>query len=135
MIIIEIKICVNKRKTAHNKNMKILLNIFWGIPIGFINGFFGSGGGVCAVYILKKFLKVEDKKAHATAIGIILPLSCASLFMYSKGGFDLKTIFLCSSGGAIGGFLGAKFLSKIPKKWLKIAFGGVMILAGGRMVI
>lgn len=110
-------------------------NILWGIPIGLVNGFFGSGGGVFAVYILKKFLKVEDKKAHATAIGIILPLSCASLFMYSKGGFDFSLVLLCSMGGVVGGLIGAKALKKIPKKWLRIAFGAVMILAGGRMIL
>ncbi len=115
--------------------MKILKNILWGIPIGFTNGFFGSGGGVLAVLILKKILKVEEKKAHATAIGIILPLSIASLVMYSKGGWDFKTIVLCSLGGATGGLLGAKFLNKIPKKWLKIGFGVVMIISGGRMIL
>ena len=115
--------------------MKKIKNILWGIPIGLINGFFGSGGGVCAVYILKKFLKVEEKKAHATAIGIILPLSCASLLVYSRAGVDFKTILLCALGGVVGGFLGAKFLSKIPKKWLKAIFGGVMIIAGGRLIL
>ena len=62
--------------------MKNIKNILWGIPIGFVNGFFGSGGGVVAVYVLKRVFKLEDKKAHATALSIILPLSCASLFMY-----------------------------------------------------
>ena len=116
--------------------MKKIKNILWGIPIGFINGFFGSGGGVIAVLVLKKFLNTEAKKAHATALGIILPLSCASLIMYkSKTAVDIKLVILCAAGGCIGALLGAKFLSKIPKKWLKIGFGAVMILSGGRMLL
>lgn len=114
--------------------MKNIKNILWGIPIGFVNGFFGSGGGVVAVYVLKNILKVEDKKAHATALGIILPLSCASLFMYQKSEVDFKIVLLCAIGGSIGGIIGAKFLRKIPKKWLKIVFGLVMILSGLRMI-
>lgn len=115
--------------------MKNIKNILWGIPIGFINGFFGSGGGVAAVFVLKKFLNTEAKRAHATAISIILPLSCASLFMYTtKTQADFKTILLCAAGGCAGGFLGAKFLGKIPKKWLKILFGGVMIISALRMI-
>ena len=116
--------------------MKKLKNILWGLPIGFVNGFFGSGGGVIAVLVLKKFLKVEAKKAHATALSIILPLSCASLFIYkNKAQVDFKIIILCAIGGCIGGILGAKALNKIPKKWLKIIFGAVMIISGGRMIL
>ncbi len=115
--------------------MKNIKNILWGIPVGFVNGFFGSGGGVVAVYVLKKFLKVEDKKAHATALSIILPLSCASLFMYKNSEADFKLVLLCAVGGSIGSILGARLLSKIPKKWLKITFGAVMVLSGARMIL
>lgn len=115
--------------------MKNLKNILWGIPIGFVNGFFGSGGGVVAVYVLKKILKVEDKKAHATALSIILPLSCASLFMYKNSRADFKLVLLCAIGGSVGSILGAKFLSRIPKKWLQIGFGAVMVLSGVRMIL
>ncbi len=116
--------------------MKKIKNILWGIPIGFVNGFFGSGGGVIAVLILKKFLSTEDKKAHATTLGIILPLSCASLLVYNSGTkADLKLVVLCALGGCIGAVIGAKVLTKIPKKWLKIGFGIVMIFSGGRMIL
>lgn len=115
--------------------MKNLKNILWGIPIGFVNGFFGSGGGVVAVYVLKKILKVEDKKAHATALSIILPLSCASLFMYKSSQVDFKLVLLCAIGGSLGSILGARFLNRIPKKWLQIGFGTVMVLSGVRMIL
>lgn len=116
--------------------MNIIKNILWGIPIGFVNGFFGSGGGVVAVLVLKKILGVEARRAHATALGIILPLSCASLFVYgTKTKADLALVVLCAIGGSIGAVLGAKFLSRIPKKWLKILFGGVMIISGLRLVM
>lgn len=116
--------------------MNKLKAVLCGIPIGFINGFFGSGGGVCAVYVLEKMLKTEAKKAHATAIGIILPLSLASLCLYgTKTTPDWNLIILCSSGGMIGGVIGAKFLGKIPKRWLKMLFGIVMIISGVRMIL
>ena len=115
--------------------MKNLKNILWGIPIGFVNGFFGSGGGVVAVYVLKKILEVEDKKAHATALSIILPLSCASLFMYKSSQVDFKLVLLCAIGGSLGSILGARFLNRIPKKWLQIGFGAVMVLSGVRMIL
>ena len=115
--------------------MKNIKNILWGIPIGFVNGFFGSGGGVVAVYVLKRVFKLEDKKAHATALSIILPLSCASLFMYKGAKADFKLVLLCAIGGSVGSVIGAKFLNRIPKKWLKVSFGAVMILSGVRMIL
>lgn len=115
--------------------MKNLKKYLWGIPVGFVNGFFGSGGGVIAVLVLKKIFKSEDKNAHATALSIILPLSCASLFLYGKAKADIKIVILCAIGGAAGSILGAKFLNKIPKKWLKVGFGLVMIISGMRLVI
>ncbi|MBR5535769.1 MAG: sulfite exporter TauE/SafE family protein [Clostridia bacterium] len=110
-------------------------NILMGIPIGFVNGFFGSGGGVVAVYVLKKFLEVEDKKAHATALSIILPLSCASLFMYRNSPVNFTVVLYCSIGGALGSIIGAKFLRRIPKFKLQILFGVVMMISGLRMIL
>ena len=46
-----------------------------GLVTGFANGLFGSGGGTLVVPGMQKFLKVEQHKAHATAIAIILPLT------------------------------------------------------------
>ncbi|MGM9551428.1 MAG: sulfite exporter TauE/SafE family protein [Clostridia bacterium] len=116
--------------------MNYLKNILWGIPIGFANGFFGSGGGVLAVLVLKKFLNTDSKKAHATAISIILPLCVASLFVYtSKGDMKWQHVLLCSLGGCVGAFTGAKLMGKISDKWLKVIFGAVMIFSGVRMII
>lgn len=106
----------------------------WGLIIGFINGFFASGGGIIAVLVLKNIFKIEEKKAHATAISIILPLSVASIFVYGAGGFfDLPLVIKSSAGGIIGALVGAKLLSKLPKKYIRAGFGGVMIIAAIRM--
>ena len=116
--------------------MKAGKALLLGIPIGLINGFFGSGGGIAAVYVLKKFLDTEAKKAHATAISVILPLSAAGLLIYSRGvDTDLSLIIKLAIGGVAGGAIGAKLLTNIPKKWLKIGFGAVMAFAGVRMVL
>ena len=48
--------------------------IFSGGLTGFINGFFGGGGGMVCVPVLTGALKLSQKQAHATAIFFILPL-------------------------------------------------------------
>ncbi len=107
----------------------------WGAVIGFINGFFASGGGIAAVIIMEKALKIETKKAHASALAIILPLSAASLLVYGiRGYIDRGLILKASLGGMLGAVAGAKLLGMLPKKYIKIGFGVVMIAAGWRML-
>lgn len=107
---------------------------FIGAVIGFINGFLASGGGIAAVLFLEKVLKTETKKAHATAIAVILPLSLASVLVYGIGGYkDWSLVFKAAAGGMLGAALGAKILNRMPKKYIKTIFGVVMIIAGVRM--
>lgn len=115
--------------------MKKIKNILVGLGIGIINGMLGTGGGTIVVPYLEKN-EIEPKKAHATAISVILPISVISAFFYAKSGaVEFKpTLTLCLSGIA-GGIAGAKLLGKIPKKWLCIIFGISMLYMAVRMVI
>ena len=88
-----------------------------GIVTGFANGLFGSGGGTIVVPAMERFLHVEEHKAHATAIAIILPLS------------------VLSAGGLAGGLVGAKLLAKVSGLWLHRIFGAFMLAAAVRMML
>ena len=76
--------------------------------IGLVNGFFGGGGGMIAVPILEKIMKLESKEAHATAISIIFPLSLisASVYVFNNYVSSLPLIYV-SIGVVLGGILGA----------------------------
>ena len=107
-----------------------------GIVTGFANGLFGSGGGTVVVPGMQKFLKVEQHKAHATAIAIILPLTLISVIIYFKGvEADWSMIIWISVGGIVGGFIGAKLLNKISGTMLHKIFGIVMIAAVAMMIL
>ena len=110
-------------------------SLLWGIPIGFINGFFASGGGIIAVLVLQKFFKLDEKKAHATSIMIILPLTLAGMVIYSSSApvkFDIIT--KCALASAIGALLGAKLLSRLSGRFIRIGFGLVMIVASWKLI-
>lgn len=110
-------------------------NTIIGTITGFINGIFGSGGGTLLVPILNNILKVEEHKSHATALAIIVFLSSASSVVYlSKGTYDVNLTFKVACGSIIGGVVGAKLLSKVTGKFLRISFGSIMIIAALRMV-
>ena len=89
--------------------MKYIKYALCGIAIGLVNGVFASGGGVLAVLFLEKLCKLEKKKAHASAILVILPISIMSIFFYTKSGHaDFSLVIKASLGGILGGFAGAK---------------------------
>jgi uncharacterized membrane protein YfcA len=105
-----------------------------GAIIGFINGFFGGGGGMIAVPVLERVLKNKTKTAHATAILIILPLCIVSAIIYiASGYFELKSGLSAGGGVIIGGILGAVLLSKLNNKVIRIIFAAVMTLVGLKM--
>ncbi|MCL2840830.1 MAG: sulfite exporter TauE/SafE family protein [Defluviitaleaceae bacterium] len=115
------------------KKRKLIIPI--GIVVGIANGLFGAGGGTLLVPALEKFIKLETHKSHATALSVMLPLSIISAFIYIWGiDVDWKTVALVSSGGVVGGVIGAKWLKKIEAAWLNILFGAFLAIGATRML-
>ena len=55
-----------------------------GALAGFVNGFFGAGGGMVLVPLLIWLVGLPDKLAFSSAISIILPLCIVSLVIYGR---------------------------------------------------
>lgn len=114
---------------------KYYRHISIGLVSGILNGLFGSGGGCIVVPAMEKFLKMDEKKSHATAIAVILVMSAVSSFFYIRGGyFDYKIWIPVTLGGIAGGAAGAAILSKISVRWLKIVFGTVIGITAFKMI-
>lgn len=115
--------------TSKRKNRPLLSAIF-GVAVGAANGLFGGGGGMIAVPALT-LTGVPSKKAHATAIAIILPLSLISGAVYlAKGAADPSVILPSCAGVFAGGIVGALLLKKINSRGLSLLFYALMIAAG-----
>ncbi|SNX52667.1 hypothetical protein SAMN05660242_0084 [Thermoanaerobacterium sp. RBIITD] len=105
-----------------------------GFITGILNGLFGAGGGTIIVPFMVFLLGIEDHKAHATAISIILPLTILSSLIYIKNGIvDIPLTLNVTIGSVIGGYIGALLLNKVPIKILRKLFGIIMIIASIRM--
>lgn len=110
--------------------MKKKIFLILGFITGFINGLLGTGGGSFFVPCIEK-LGVDEKKAHATAISVILPITIVSVFFYNKyQSIDISSSLILCISGSVGSVIGAKFLKKIPTVFLKILFG-ITLVAGG----
>ena len=127
---------IHNKKLPKKEIKRSLLAVITGVLAGLINGIFGGGGGMVVVPMLIKFLKCPPKKAHATAILIILPLSILSGILYAMfGNFDLKVGIPVGIGVIAGGLVGALLLSKLSSKWVTIIFSIVMVAAGVKMLL
>ncbi len=108
----------------------------FGIITGLVNGVFGSGGGVIAVYVLEKYGKLEAVKSHATAVGVILPVSVVSALIYLfKANILIKSVIVTSAGGIIGGIIGAVILDRFSSNTIHKIFGIFMIISAVRMIM
>lgn len=108
---------------------------FEGTLCGFLNGFFGSGGGVVAVPILEKD-DCEPNEAHATSVALIFILSLVTAMFYGFSGIlDFEAAWRFIPWGVLGAVSGAIFLKKIKAAWLKRIFGGIVTIAAVRMLL
>lgn len=124
------------RKSKMSKYVRRGLLGFCGALIGFVNGLFGAGGGMLVVPVLTYVAALTEKRAHATAIMIILPLCAASAVVYFlRGGYDYAIFAPTVSGVILGSVLGAFALKKANNAALKFVFYGLMLFAGLKMLI
>ncbi len=106
-----------------------------GLLAGICNGLFGSGGGTILVPSMVFLLGIEEHKAHATAILVILPLTILSAVIYYTYSFiEWPATIKIISGGIMGSILGARLLNKISGSALRKIFGLFMIIAALRLV-
>lgn len=115
--------------------MKKLLSFSGGVLTGIVNVMLGAGGGILAVFMLKKS-GMPQKEAQANAIAVIFPLTIISLIIYLIGGYVnfYDNIYLLPTGAA-GALLGTLILKKISPRSAKTVFGLFMIWAGIRLLI
>lgn len=114
---------------------RTLRAVLAGAAGGAANGFFGSGGGLLSVPALESG-GLETKKAHATSLAIMLPLSVVSAAVYMKNGsLDLREAARYLPDGLAGVIVGSAALKKASPLLVKRLFAAVMIYFGVRMII
>lgn len=112
--------------------------IITGFVAGFINGLFGTGGGIVIIFFFA-LLKTPSDKIFATSNLTVMLLSLVSLFLYIRNGIlttDIAVYFFETAflSAVLGGAVGSLFLSKISPKFLKKLFCLIVMVGGiGRM--
>lgn len=118
------------------ENVSLWKCLLAGLAAGFVNGFFGAGGGMVLVPLLIFLVGLPDKLAFSSAISIILPLCVVSLVIYGRHDMlQLSDALPYLIGGAGGGVLAGLWFQKVPAKWLHLALGALILLGGVRLLV
>lgn len=105
-----------------------------GFLAGILNGLLGAGGGMIIVPMLSR-AGLEQNKAHATSVCIILPICIFSVCVYFfSGRISISETAPYLVWGLIGAILGSYFLTKINPILLKRIFGIILIWGAYRMI-
>ena len=107
-----------------------------GLSAGFISGTLGVGGGIIIVPALVFFLGFTQHEAQGISLGMMLaPIGLLSFINYYKEGYsNLKYSVLLLLLFFIGSYIGSRLAVQLPAAILKKIFGGLMLIAGVRMI-
>lgn len=100
--------------------MDILTLSIIGVFVGFLSGFFGTGGGVIVVPVML-FLGYDMQKAVGISIMQMMFTSLFGSFInYKKKMFEIKDGLYVGIGGVVGASLSGYILSTVPPIYLKL---------------
>lgn len=126
----------DKNAEKGNKWLRFVGLIGVGAVSGFVNGFFGAGGGLLLVPMISFVGGNKTKTAHATTLMCVMIMCIASSIMYFvRGELDYKLILLCTIGGLVGSLVGTKLLQKLKNNVIDLIFSFILIAAGVLMIV
>ena len=88
------------------------------------------------VPLLTRWCGLEQRKAFATSVAIILPLCALSAAIYLfRGGVDLAAALPYLAGGLLGGLLGGRLFKGLSMTWLRRGFALLLLYGGVRALL
>ena len=103
---------------------------------GFINGLFGGGGGMAVVPLLKGWCALEEKRAFATCVAVILPFCVLSAGVFLlQGHVDIVQALPYLLGGLMGGLVGGRWMDRVQAVWLRRIFAAFLLYGGVRYLL
>ena len=98
-----------------------------------MSGLFGVGGGVVIVPALVTAFRMDQRRAAATSLVALLPISIAGTVTYALSGqVHPLAALLLAAGSVVGSPLGVRMLHRLPQRalaWIFVGFIAVVIVS------
>ena len=98
---------------------------------GLLGGLLGVGGGFVLVPLQVMFARVDQHHAHGTSLAAIIPGALVGALIYYFGSphpqVDLRFAGLLVVGAAVGAYVGARVMTRIPDRPLRMGFAVVLV--------
>ncbi len=85
--------------------------------------------------------RTRQLQANATSLFAIIPISAVGVVVYYFAGShehhqaDFRFAALMTAGAVVGAYLGARFVSRVPERHLKVAVAVLMLVAGVKQLV
>ena len=104
-----------------------------------LGGLLGVGGGFVLVPLQVLWAGVPQRYANANSLVAIIPIALAALpiYYFRKGSpqVDLHAGLFLVIGSVVGAYIGARLLSRIPDRELKIAVAVLLGVVGVKELV
>ncbi len=123
-------------KEQVSSKKKSSLSYLFSLPMGFYEGFFGSGNGIFFTLVTSytKGFDFIDALGYYYAVAFPWVVVGALVLMF-RGYFDLSLMIPAILGSLIGGHFGSKYARVKGNKFIKIAFTIVGIILGLKLLL
>jgi uncharacterized protein len=100
-----------------------------GVIGGVVSGFFGVGGAFIAPPLLTAFFGLRQLEAQGLALALVSPSALLALVAYAGAGqVDWLVGLPLAFGGITAISAGVAFASRLPERWMRLAFCGLLLL-------
>lgn len=109
-----------------------LLNVLFGLLVGFVGGYAGIGGAPILIFLLGTFLRYPQHPAQGTVLAIMLgPMTLPALWvMRDRLRLLLRYVAIGFSAYAGFSYLGALLAYQFSSSDLRLLFAGVLVILG-----
>jgi len=108
-----------------------------GLVGGVVSGLFGVGGAIVIVPALILLVKLPPHTASGTSLAsLLLPVGLlGAVEYYRRGQVNIPYAIILAAGLFIGAYVGAHVAGAVSDVALKRAFGGLLLVVAGKLLI
>ena len=117
--------------------MTWLLVVLIGLVGGVVSGLFGVGGAIVIVPALVLLGKLPPHTASGTSLAaLLLPVGLlGAIEYYRRGQVNVSYAIILAAGLFVGAFVGAHLAGGVSELALRRAFGGLLLLVAGKLLL